>query len=101
VESDFKLSRVEKKNPGMNNPGLEKKRQSHRVRAQPTWAGYCAFTSVRMLCTMDARKPGTITYHKQREQGSKEDEKERKVFYFVFLISQLVAVSNNNPLRGI
>lgn len=32
VESDFKLSRVKKKNPGMNNPGLEKKRQSHRVR---------------------------------------------------------------------
>jgi hypothetical protein len=26
VESDFKLGRVEKKNPGMNNPGLEKKK---------------------------------------------------------------------------
>jgi hypothetical protein len=31
---------------------------------------------------MDAGKPGTITYRKQREQGSKEDEKERKVFLF-------------------
>lgn len=84
VESDFKLGRVEKKNPGMNNPGLKKKGKVIGWESQPTWAGYCAFTSVRMLCTMDAGKPGTITYRKQREQGSKEDEKERKVFFLFF-----------------
>jgi hypothetical protein len=28
VESDFKLGRVEKKNPEMNNPGLKKKAKS-------------------------------------------------------------------------